>query len=460
MNSLYVICGLGIVALLAEITNLKKWLTAVMITGLLAAAALVVLDWGTESTQFRNMIVFDNFALAFTGLISIVSVLWFWMCRDYFDDIHQTDKSALVLFAIAGAVIMASFNNMAMLFLGIEILSISLYALAGSRKGSLFSNEASFKYFLMGSFATGFLLLGIALVYGATGSFKIDIISDVILIHNDSLPTFFYAGVMLMFIGLAFKISAVPFHFWAPDVYGGSPTSITAFMSTVVKIAAIAAFYRVFSFAFAEIESSWLIMIEVVCVATLVVANVTAVYQNDVKRMLAYSSVGHVGYILLGFLADPITSSSLVLYYLSSYAVSSLAAFAVLGIIEREREQGLLSIESFNGLFKRNPFVAVAMTLALLSLAGIPPLPGFFGKYMVFALALENGFTGLVIVAVITSLIGAYYYFRIIIAMFMKEAVTTPVKLSTSAKVLASLLIVVTLILGIFPDWLISLLGK
>jgi NADH-quinone oxidoreductase subunit N len=201
-------------------------------------------------------------------------------------------------------------------------------------------------------------------------------------------------------------------------------------------------------------------MIEVVCVATLVVANVTAVYQNDVKRMLAYSSVGHVGYILLGFLADPITSSSLVLYYLSSYAVSSLAAFAVLGIIEREREQGLLSIESFNGLFKRNPFVAVAMTLALLSLAGIPPLPGFFGKYMVFALALENGFTGLVIVAVITSLIGAYYYFRIIIAMFMKEAVTTPVKLSTSAKVLASLLIVVTLILGIFPDWLISLLGK
>jgi NADH-quinone oxidoreductase subunit N len=456
MNSLYVICGLGIVALLAEITSLKKRLTAVLMAGLVVAAGLVVLDWGTNMTYFSGMVVIDKFSLAFTALISIASVLWFWMYGDYFNDVHQTDKSALVLFAIAGAVVMATFNNMAMLFLGIEILSISLYVLAGSRKGSLFSNEAAFKYFLMGSFATGFLLLGIAFVYGATGSFQVDTISDFIMIHKDGLPTFFYAGVILMFIGLAFKISAVPFHFWAPDVYSGSPTPVTAFMSTVVKIAAIAAFYRVFSFAFAEIEPSWLIMIQVVCVATLIVANVTAVYQNDVKRMLAYSSVGHVGYILLGFLADPVTSSSLVLYYLSAYAVSSLAAFAVLGIIEKE--QGNLSIESFNGLFKRSPFIAVAMTIALLSLAGIPPLPGFFGKYMVFALAVENGFTGLVVVAVITSLIGAYYYFRIIIAMFMKEGSASPVQLSTSAKALAMLLIVVTLMLGIFPNWLISML--
>lgn len=455
MNSLYVICGLGIVALLAEIFSLKKRLTAVLMAGLVVAASLVVLDWGTDITYFTGMIVFDKFSLAFTALISIISVLWFWMCGDYFDDVHQTDKSALVLFAIAGAVVMASFNNMAMLFLGIEILSISLYALAGSRKGSLFSNEAAFKYFLMGSFATGFLLLGIALVYGATGSFHVNVISDFVLIHKEGLPTFFYAGVILMFIGLAFKISAVPFHFWAPDVYGGSPTSVTALMSTVVKIAAIAAFYRVFSFAFAEIESSWLIMIEVVCVATLLVANITAVYQNDAKRLLAYSSVGHVGYILLGFLADPITSSSLVLYYLSAYAVSSLGAFAILSILEREKGT---SIESFNGLFKRSPFMAVAMTIALLSLAGIPPLPGFFGKYMVFALAVENGFTGLVIVAVITSLIGAYYYFRIIIAMFMNESVEQTVHLSTSSKALAIVLIVITLILGIFPDLIVTLL--
>lgn len=458
MNALYVISGLGIVALVAEIMSLKKWLTAVMISGLVVATGLVVLDWGTEATFFNGMVVVDKFSLAFTALISIASILWFWMFGDYFKDTHQTDKSALVLFAVTGAVIMASFNNMAMLFLGIEILSISLYTLAGSRKGSLFSNEASFKYFLMGSFATGFLLLGIAFVYGATGSFQIDVISDFILIHKETLPVFFFAGVILMFIGLAFKISAVPFHFWAPDVYGGSPTPITAFMSTVVKIAAIAAFFRIFSFAFGEIESSWLIIIEVVCFLTLVIANVTAVYQNDVKRMLAYSSVGHVGYILLGFLADPVTSSSLILYYLSAYAVSSLGAFAILTIIERE--QNNLSVENFNGLFKRNPFMAVAMTLALLSLAGIPPLPGFFGKYMVFALALENGFIGLVCVAVVTSLIGAYYYFRIIIAMFMKEPLGASPKLSTSENILTTLLIVLTIIIGIFPNWLISLIGS
>ncbi|HEU5290708.1 MAG TPA: proton-conducting transporter membrane subunit, partial [Cyclobacteriaceae bacterium] len=278
MNALYVICGLGIVALVAEITGLKKRLTAFMVAGLVVATGLIFLDWGTEATYFSGMIRFDKFSLAFTALISIVSVIWLWMFGEYFDDNHQTDKSALVLFAVAGAAIMASFNNMAMLFLGIEILSISLYALAGSRKGSLFSNEASFKYFLMGSFATGFLLLGIAFVYGATGSFQLDIISDFILINKNNLPAFFYAGVILMFIGLAFKISAVPFHFWAPDVYGGSPTSITAFMSTVVKIAAIAAFFRVFAFAFADIESSWLIIIEVVCFLTLVIANITAVY--------------------------------------------------------------------------------------------------------------------------------------------------------------------------------------
>lgn len=457
MNSLYVICSLGIVALMAEITSLRKYLTAVLIAGLAAAAGLVVMDWGTDASYFSGMIIIDKFSLAFTALISVVSVLWFWMCADYFNDVHQTDKSALVLFAIAGAVVMVSFNNMAMLFLGIEILSISLYTLAGSRKGSLFSNEAAFKYFLMGSFATGFLLLGIALVYGATGSFQIDKIADFIMIHQSGLPAFFYAGIILMFIGLAFKISAVPFHFWAPDVYGGAPTSITAFMSTVVKIAAIAAFYRIFSFAFGSIESSWLLMIEVICVLTLVVANITAVYQNNAKRMLAYSSVGHVGYILLGFLADPVTSSPVVFYYLAAYAVSSLAAFAILGMIERE--QGDLSIENFNGLFKRNPFIAVAMTIALLSLAGIPPLPGFFGKYMVFALAVENGFTGLVIVAVITSLIGAYYYFRIIIAMFLKEPVQSETQLSFSANALSILLMVVTLLMGVFPDWLISLLG-
>lgn len=457
MNALLVICGLGIVSLLAEVVNAKRWLTTVIILGLIAAAVLVTLDWNTSRHHYHDMMVFDNFSIAFTGLIAVISLFWFWMSADYFKDTsHRTDRSALVVFSVAGAVIMVSFNNMAMLFLGIEILSISLYVLAGSRKESLFSNEAAFKYFLMGSFATGFLLMGIALVYGATGSFDITVIGQRLTERSGELPMFFYAGVLMMLIGMTFKMSAVPFHFWAPDVYEGSPTAITAFMSTVVKIAAFASFYRVFSFCFSSVQSTWLGIIQVIAVLTLVLANVTAVYQNSVKRMLAYSSVGHVGYILLAFLSNDKASVNTIFYYLSAYSVASIAAFGVIQTLERSSGTG--SVDSFNGLFKRSPLLAVGLTVALLSLAGIPPLGGFFGKYLVFSLAIDNGYTGLVIVAIVTSLIGVYYYFRVIIAMFFRDA-QSPAEISVSAsqKVFIFVLILLSVVLGVFPDCLLSL---
>lgn len=459
MNALLVICGLGIVSLIAEVANFKKWLIPVVMLGLISAAGLVVVDWGTDGRYYHDMLVFDNFSLAFTGLIAIVSLLWFWMARDYFNvQFHKTDRTALVIFAVVGGVLMASFNNMAMLFLGIEILSIALYVLAGSNKNNLGSTEASFKYFLMGSFATGFLLLGIAFVYGATGSFQIDTIGAYVLAHAGELPAFFYAGALLMLIGLAFKISAVPFHFWAPDVYEGSPTSITAFMSTVVKIAAIAAFYKIFSICFTTIQPVWGLVLQIIMVLTLVLANITAVYQNSVKRMLAYSSIGHVGYILLAFLADDQGSDGTIFYYLAAYAVSSLAAFTILLAVGGAEEDS--TVDTFNGLFKRNPLLAVGMTIALLSLAGIPPLPGFFGKYMVFALAIANGQVGFVILAIVTSLIGVYYYFRVLIAMYFKEANATKVSTSMNTEVLVIVLIILTLALGIFPDYLVKLLGN
>lgn len=456
MNALFVICGLGIISLIAEIANFRKWLISIIVLGLIGAAALVVADWNTGTAYYRNMLVFDNFSLAFTGLIVGASLLWFWTASDFFETLfHKTDKSALILFAITGAILMTSFNNMAMLFLGIEILSISLYVLAGSRKEDLGSNEAAFKYFLMGSFATGFLLLGITLVYGATGSFQIDTIGNYVLQHAGELPSFFYAGALLMLIGLAFKISAVPFHFWAPDVYEGSPTAVTGFMSTVVKIAAIAAFFKIFSICFSTIAPVWEMILLVIMVLTLVIANITAVYQNSVKRMLAYSSVGHVGYILLAFLADNKGSDGTIFFYLSAYAVSSLAAFGALIIVGGKEENTL--VERFNGLFKRNPIVAVGLTIALLSLAGIPPLPGFFGKYLVFALAISKGMIPYVILAVVTSLIGVYYYFKVIIAMFFKDPSGEPLKISTSKEVLIVVLILITLALGVFPDFLIQL---
>ena len=453
MNAFYVICGLGVFSLLAEIVNLKRWLIVFITIGIAVAVGLAISDWNNTTHHFSDMVMFDNFTLAITALICVLGVLWFWMGSEYFnDEAHLTDKASLVLFSIAGAIMMASFNNMAMLFLGIEILSISLYVLAGSRKDNLASNEAAFKYFLMGSFATCFLLMGIALVYGATASFNLTKIADYVADVSvyKPLPGFFYVGVLLVLVGMAFKVSAVPFHFWAPDVYEGSPTTITAFMSTIVKVAAFAAFFKLFAFTFIGVKSSWLIVMQVITVLTLVIANVTAVYQNNVKRMLAYSSVGHAGYVLLGISSAGLSGMGTIFYYLTVYSFASLSAFAILHWEEGKGKD--ITVDHFNGMFKRKPFVAVAMTISLLSLAGIPPLAGFFGKYLVFAQALSHGYTGLVILAVCTSLIGVYYYFRIIIVMFMKEPSGEVVPVTGSMKIWMTVLIVLNLALGIFPD--------
>ncbi len=459
MNALYIVCGLGLTALLAEVFNIRKILGVLVIVGLAAAIGSTVIEWGTSVSYFTSMVVFDDFALSFSVLIMSVTLLWFWMAQDYFnqDKEHYTDRASLILFTVAGGILMVSFNNMAILFLGIEVLSLSLYTLAGSRRDSLASNEAAFKYFLMGSFATGFLLLGIALVYGATGSFDIRGIAATVVINSETLPAFFYTGVLLIMVGLAFKISAVPFHFWAPDVYSGSPTSVTAFMSTVVKIAAVAAFIRVFSACFTPVESTWIPILKIITILTLVVPNLIATVQDNVKRMLAYSSVGHVGYILLAFIAQPESSSSTIFYYLTAYSVASITSFAVL--LQIEKQNSGTDILQFNGLFKRNPFLAVALTIALLSLAGIPPLAGFFGKYMVFVQAINRDMISLTILAIVTSLIGAYYYFRVIIAMFLQEpagedVITVPV----SQKVLIALLVVLLFALAVFPDYVLSLI--
>jgi len=451
MNALFVICGIGVFALIAEIFNLKKWVTIISFVGLLAAIAVSIRDWSMISYYYNGMMHFDRFSIAFTTLVLVIAAFWFWMSGNYFEnEAHRTDKIALLFFILAGAIMMIGFNNLVILFLGIEILSISLYVLAGSNKESLSSTEASFKYFLMGSFATGFLLFGIALVYGATGSFSVPVIADFISNHR-SLPRYLYVGVLMMMVGLGFKISAVPFHSWAPDVYEGSPTSVTALMSTVVKIAAFSAFVKIFSVCFARFSVSLLYFEQALVVLTLVIANVTAVYQTSVKRMLAYSSVGQVGYLLLAFSSDAANSSGIIFYYLTGYALASLLAFTVVQIIETEKRNA--SIESFKGLFKNNPLLAISLTLALLSLSGIPPLAGFFAKYLVFTLSVSKGFIVLTCVAVITSLIGVYYYFKPIVAMYQsEESESQRISISLSQKVLLAVLILLNLLVGIFPD--------
>lgn len=451
MNALYVICGIGTLALLAEVLNVKKWIGYIAFAGLLVAAGYIVMDWNMVSYRFHGMVYFDRVTMAFSGLIVVATLAWMGIARSYFNaDEHKADKSALVLFALAGALLMVAFNNLAILFLGIEILSISLYVLAGSNKQSLFSTEASFKYFLMGSFATGFLLFGIALVYGAVGSFNLGVIAQTVS-SMTSMPRYLIVGMLLMMVGLAFKISAVPFHFWAPDVYEGSPTPVTAFMSTVVKIAAFVAFAKVFASVFGR--ASWILqpVEQGLMVLTLVVANVAAVYQSNVKRMLAFSSVGQVGYLLLAFSSEPVQSMSTIFFYLMAYCTASLLAFTVVNLVESKR--GSASVDNFAGLFKSNPLLAVGLTIALFSLAGIPPLAGFFGKYLVFSLAISHGVIVFTVVAVLTSLIGVYYYFRPVIAMTRTANDSSPLSIDLRERVLLVLLIVANLLIGIFPEF-------
>jgi NADH-quinone oxidoreductase subunit N len=457
MNAVYILSGLGIFSLLSEIFNIRKVLFPIVMLGLVAAALVLILDWNTSASYYSNMLTFDNYAVAFSFAISVIALLWFMMSTDYFENnTHVTDHFALVLFALVGAVFMVSYSNLAMLFLGIEILSIALYILAGSKMNDLFSNEASFKYFLMGSFATGFLLFGIALIYGVTGSFDLLKIANVIAGTAIEFPALLYAGILLMMVGFAFKISAVPFHFWAPDVYEGSPTVVTAFMSTIVKIAAFAGFFRLFSSCFAPVASQWGDVVQVVTILTLIVSNITAVYQNSVKRMLAFSSIAHAGYMLITLVALNNISDNAIFYYSISYAVASIGAFAVLHNVAFENENA--TAESFNGLGKRNPFMAFVMTVALLSLAGIPPLAGFFAKYYIFSVAFESGYIGLVLLAIVTSTIGIYYYFRIIIAMYLKPSdVLNPVQVPAMHRILMVVCLLATVVLGLAPDMVIRL---
>jgi NADH-quinone oxidoreductase subunit N len=456
MNALLLVCGLGFISLLAEITNWKKYLHVAIIAGIVAAALALSMDWNSTRLYFNKMLIFDPFSLAFTALILGTSLFWFLMSSRYFvGNPHQTDRSALILFTIAGGIMMVSFHNMAMLFLGVEILSISLYVLAGSNKESFISNEAAFKYFIMGSFATGFLLMGIALVYGATGSFDIGEISRNVRENQSGLPGFFYVGMFLMLIGMSFKISAVPFHFWAPDVYSGSPTSITAFMSTVVKIAAIGAFYKLFGQCFLAVQESIGTVMQIIIVLTLIVSNVTAVYQSNIKRMLAYSSIAHVGYVLLAFISGGVRPEGVVFYYLFSYSIASLVAFGIVSILENTH--GSASLASFQGMFHKAPLVATCLTVVLLSLAGIPPLAGFFAKYIVLGSAIDAGHVYLAILAVVTSLIGIVYYFRPIITMFSPAEPSSNLNFSSAQKIVIFMLTVLTLLAGLFPDVLIRI---
>jgi NADH-quinone oxidoreductase subunit N len=456
MKALILLSSLGVIALLAEIFSFKKLLYPLVLLGLVITFTLNICDWNAANNTFYNMLRFDNYAIAFTSVIIVIAFLWFIMAEGFFqEESNQTDHFALVLFSLVGAVIMVSYTNMAMLFLGIEILSIPMYILAGSRKEDLASNEAAFKYLIMGAFATGFLLFGITLIYGATGSFDLVEIKEVVT-NGGVVSSIFYMGVLLMLVGMAFKVSAAPFHFWAPDVYQGAPTVITAFMATIVKTAAFAAFLRLLSTTFMSVGHTWMNVVWVMAALTLLVGNITAVVQTSTKRMLAYSSVAHAGYMLLALLAANSYSNAAILFYAAAYSIGSIATFSIVNIVAEAK--GNDGVDSFNGLAKTNPMLAFVMTVSLLSLAGIPPTAGFFAKYYIFTSAFMAGNPGLVCIAIIASLIGVYYYFRLIIAMYFKESNEQEIPVESNHKLLLIVIAIAIIALGLFPDFIIRLL--
>jgi len=369
---------------------------------------------------------------------------------------HQSKLSdfiAIKIFLLAGAVAMVSFGNLAMFFLGIEVLSISLYILAASSRMNIKSNEAGMKYFLMGSFASGIILFGICLIYGAMGSFDIIEISD--MSQSAELPIWFPIGIVLVTIGMLFKIAAVPFHFWAPDVYEGSPALTTALMSTLAKVVAMATLYKLLTALHANVNYSFQIVIVIISIASMSVGNIMALRQTNIKRMLAFSGISHSGFMLMTLLSLS-TSAGSLLYYTAAYSLSGIAAFSVLLYVCKNRTNE--DIVNFHGLGKTNPLLAAILTGALLSMAGIPIFAGFFAKLVLFNQTIQAGYLVVVIFAVVNSIISVGYYFKLILAMYTKEPNESRTGKPFLIYAVAVVSIVLNIVLGLFPSLVLDLL--
>lgn len=456
MKTLVYTSTLGLVCMLAEMFNLRKFILPVAVIGLLVIFGLNAASWDVNQAYFNNMVVIDNFSVAFSGLLLLLGVLVLILSGDFYknEESKISDYLAITIFTLCGALALVSFGNMAMFFLGIEVLSISLYILAGSKRKDVRSNEAAMKYFLMGSFASGILLFGIALIYGETASFDIQGIAE--YTTNNTPTSMFFIGVGMILVALLFKVSAAPFHFWAPDVYDGAPTLTTATMATIAKISAFAAFYRLFSSSLLIAMPTFAWVLSAVTALTMLVGNFSALNQDSFKRMLAFSGISHAGYLLLAIVSVYNKTDNALFFYSLAYGVASIAAFAVAIVVAAN--VGSDKFEAFNGLGKRKPLLAAALTIAMLSMAGIPPFAGFFGKYYIFSEAVRSGHLGLVILAVVNSIIGVYYYFKVIMAMYTKESSEVTFTVKPAYGFVIAVCILISLVAGIYPKLFTGLL--
>ncbi|HEY2955886.1 MAG TPA: NADH-quinone oxidoreductase subunit N [Candidatus Eisenbacteria bacterium] len=408
---------------------------AVTVITLVAAAASVLRVREARRAIFGGMFVHDGFTVFFTLLfcaIGLVSVLISW---DYVKRLRLpgAEYYTLLLCAVLGMVVMAASNDLITVFLGLELMSLALYVMVGFRRSQLESNEAALKYFLLGAFASGFLLYGIALLYGATGSTNLRTIAQFLSDSPLAGSALLIVGALLVLVGFGFKVAAVPFHMWTPDAYEGAPTSVTAFMSAGAKAAGFAALLRVAASALPGIDVDWRPILTGVAILTMTVGNVTALLQTNVKRMLAYSSIAHAGYVLVAVAAGGTEGNSAALFYLAAYSFMNLGAFGILALLGRGQEERVL-LADLAGLGFRQPLLGLAMTVFMISLGGIPPTAGFMGKVYVFGAALQAGLLPLVVVGVLNSVISVFYYLRVTVAMYMtEEPAAGPVEVSWAA---------------------------
>ena len=416
---------------------------------LLSLLALIVAGYAAYRVRddkralFEGMFVHDGLTVFFTILfcaVGVVSVLFAWNYNKR-TRIGQPEFYSLLLTSVLGMVVMAASNDLITIFLGLELMSLSLYVMVGFRRNLLESNEAALKYFLLGAFASAFLLYGIALLYGATGTTNLQRIGDFLGDTPIGRQPLVLAGSLLVFTGFLFKVAAVPFHMWTPDAYQGAPTSVTGFMSAGAKAAGFAALLRILMRALPSLQHDWQPLLAAVAMLTMTVGNVTALLQNNVKRMLAYSSIAHAGYILVALAAGNRDGSAAAVFYLAAYSFMNLGAFALLTMMGRGSDEPVL-VSDLAGLGFRQPLAGLALTLFMVSLGGIPPTAGFMGKVLVFGAAVKAGLVWpLVVVGVLNSVISVFYYLRITVALYMREPEGEPVALSLNAPAVAALLL-------------------
>lgn len=443
--------------------RIGTWTGPVALAAASLALAHTFLLWDNPASLFNDLYTIDNFGTFFKALALIVSLLVTLLSLRYVERerIIRGEYYALLLFGILGMMIMVSSNHFITIFIGLEVMSISIYVLCGLLNNDHRSAEASLKYFLLGAFYTAFLLYGIAMIYATTGVLDIREVAAVVASEHFHPTPMFLIGVGMLIVGFGFKTASVPFHMWTPDVYEGAPTSITAYMATGIKAAAFGAFLRVFYTAFLPYGEAWSGILWVIAVATMTLGNITALVQDDIKRMLAYSSIAHAGYILIAFVIGDLFSASAMLFYILVYTFMNIGAFAIVILLGR-KEQPNTDVESYAGLAGRHPLIALAMAVFLLSLTGIPPLAGFMGKFYLFGAAIRAEYYGLAVIGVLNSTIAAYYYLRVIVFMYFRESTGKPCRPDFSPGYAAVIGITLWALfhMGIFPRDFLLIAGK